>query len=64
MRIYEFKRQARVEEIRELLKNMEIDGEPMDLKKIITAISAHYNVSRKTAGDYMEAAKFKNDSLG
>lgn len=59
MRVYEFKREKRLEEILELLKGMIADGNPIKQKDVITAISVRYNVSRKTAGDYFMAAQFK-----
>lgn len=57
VRIYEYKREKRIEEIAEMLKEMERSGEIEPRKRIITVISLKYNVSRRTAADYLMAAE-------
>ena len=58
--IYQFKREARLEEITELVKNMKRDGDLFDRKKIIVAIMSKYNTSQRTASEYLKIAEFRN----
>lgn len=61
MRVYEFKREKRIEEIQELLKDMKLKGEVIDNKKLVIAIMNRYNIARRTAGEYLGVAMFKNE---
>ena len=58
--IYEFKREKRIEEITELLKEMMIKGEMINKKEVIAAIMSRYNISHRTASEYFMVAKYKN----
>lgn len=62
MRVYEFQREKRIEEIVDLLREMAIAQEPMDKKKLLNAISSKYNISKRTAGEYLGVAIFRNVS--
>ena len=61
VRIYEFKRSKRIEEITELLKSMMKDGEIENKKELLTTICIRYGVSRRTAAEYLATAKMKNE---
>lgn len=61
MRIYEFKRQKRVEEISAFIKESQLKGETITRKDWISAIMSKYNVSRKTALEYFDTASYKNE---
>jgi len=56
---YIWRREQRIEEIKEMLKDNEKEGEFYSRKKLITAISVKYNVSRRTAAEYLDAAQFQ-----
>ncbi len=58
--IYDFKREKRIEEITELLKEMIVKGDIISKKEVIAAIMARYNVSQRTASEYFMVAKYKN----
>ena len=61
MRIYEFTRSARIKEIADYVKEELAKGEKMEKRKLIIAIMLRYNVSRRTATDYLETAMLKNE---
>lgn len=61
MRVYEFQREKRIQEVAGLIKEMSIAGEPMDKRKLILAISNRFNISKKTAGEYLGVAIYRNE---
>lgn len=61
MRVYEYKREARIQEIKEMLKEEAKEGNIHKRAKLITIISMKYNVSRRTASDYLNVAQFQNE---
>ncbi len=58
--LYEFKRTARINEIAEMLKNMKAVGEQASKKQIILKIMNAYNISQRTASEYLGVAILKN----
>ena len=61
MNTREYARKMRVEELSKFLKDEMEKGETHERKKVITIITAKYNVSRRTAADYLEASMIKNE---
>ena len=61
MNTREYARKMRVNEIANWLKEELEKGEDHERKKIISTITAKYNVARRTASDYLEASMIKNE---
>jgi hypothetical protein len=59
--VYQFKREKRIEEITELVKNMKSSGDVFNKKQIIMTIMMKYDVSQRKASEYLEIAIFKNE---
>ena len=57
----EYRRKERIDEISAIIKSSEQDGEIPKRNKLITVIMYKYNVSRKTALDYLNVAQYQNE---
>lgn len=57
MRIYEYLRKKRIEELIEALNEEKKTGEEINKKKLVIGLMMKYNISRKTALEYLQVAE-------
>lgn len=61
VRVYEYLREKRITEITAMLKELALEGTVEPRKKLLAAICLKYNVSARTAADYLNAAQYQNE---